>query len=54
MKKRDIINIILWIAIIWFNVTSFICWVKNPKLTKMEVFLRTPKSFILDFEQENP
>lgn len=45
-----IVLVLLFIIIIWINITSLICWIANPQLTDMEVFLRIPKSMVLDYE----
>lgn len=55
MKKKHnkIINVIWFILVLlllWMVVTSTIARFKNPKLTETELFLRIPKSFILDFK----
>lgn len=54
MKKYDkiitIIGIILVLLLLWIGVTSTIAGFKNPKLTQTELFLKIPKSFILDFK----
>lgn len=47
MNKIATLSLIL---IIWVNITSFVCWVKNPELSQMQVFMRIPKSVVLDFE----
>ena len=46
MKKYSIILLIL---VMYVNITSFICWIKNPKLSQIEVAMRIPRSFILQF-----
>lgn len=55
MKKKynKIINIIWFILVLlllWTAVTYSIAGFKNPKLTQTELFLRIPKSFVLNFE----
>lgn len=54
MKKYDkittIIGIILVLLLLWIGVTSIIAGFKNPKLTETELFLRIPKSFVLNFK----
>ncbi len=49
-KKKEVTNVLLIIVIMWMNITSLIYWGMNPGLSKMQVFLNIPKSFILDFE----
>lgn len=49
-KRTTIIGIILVLLLLWIGVTSIIARFKNPKLTETELFLRIPKSFILNFE----
>ena len=50
VKRTTIIGIILVLLLLWMGVTSTIAAFKNPKLTETELFLRIPKSFILDYE----
>ena len=53
-KKYSKITTIVWFILVflllWTGVTSIIARFKNPKLTETELFLRIPKSFILNFE----
>ena len=58
MKKEynkiiTIVWFILVLLLLWIGVTSTIAAFKNPKLTETELFLRIPKSFILNFKQLN-
>lgn len=50
VRRTTIIGIILVLLLLWIGVTSIIARFKNPKLTETELFLRIPKSFILNFE----
>ena len=55
MKKKyskiiTIVWFILVLLLLWIGVTSTIAAFKNPKLTETELFLRIPKSFILNYE----
>ena len=50
VKRTTIIRIILVLLLLWIGVTSIIARFKNPKLTETELFLRIPKSFILNYE----
>ena len=54
MKKKysKIINIVWFILVLlllWTTITTVIVRFKNPELTETELFLRIPKSFILNF-----
>jgi hypothetical protein len=49
-KILNILLLLLSLLVLWINATSIICWAKNPKLTKMEVFLKIPKNIILQFD----
>ena len=52
-KYNKIINVICFILVLlllWIVVTSTIAGFRNPKLTETELFLRIPKSFILNYE----
>lgn len=49
-KITNIIWFILVLLLLWIGVTSTIAAFKNPKLTETELFLRIPKSFILNFK----
>ena len=49
-KITNIIWFILVLLLLWIGVTSTIAAFKNPKLTETELFLRIPKSFILNYE----
>lgn len=46
----------LWLLILfvvccfWISTTYMVCMFKNPELTQTQVFLRIPKSFVLDFD----
>lgn len=55
MKKKcnkisNVIWFILVLLLLWIVVTSTIARLKNPKLTEIELFLRIPRNFILNFE----
>ena len=49
-KTVNIFQFILAVIVIWINVTSAICWIKHPELSKMEITFRIPKSFVLNFD----
>lgn len=46
-----VFKVIFTLVVIWVVITSMICWVKTPKLSEMEVALRIPSSFVLDFDK---
>ena len=49
-KKYITIYVILVSLLLWTTITTVIVRFKNPELTETELFLRIPKSFILNFE----
>lgn len=49
-KNYIAIYVILVFLLLWTTVTTVIARFKNPELTETELFLRIPKSFILDYE----
>ena len=49
-KKYITIYVILVSLLLWTTITTVIVRFKNPKLTETELFLRIPKSFILNFK----
>lgn len=47
---KDCVVYILSVIFIWISISSTICAFKNPELTRTQVLLRIPQSFILNFE----
>jgi hypothetical protein len=47
---NKILYIIFCIMVIWCVITSIIQRFENSKLTETELFMKIPKSFILDFK----
>lgn len=52
MKNLKIaVRVALCIVLFNFLITSFTGWVKNPEMSQMEIFMRSPQYFLWDFDE---
>lgn len=51
IEIKFVINIIIAMIILWTASTTIIQAFKNPSLTQTELFLKIPKSFVLNFDK---
>lgn len=57
INKQKIINngitILLILMCVNYLLTTAAYWMKNPELSRMEIFIHTPSHFMWDFEAKN-
>ena len=52
MKPQTVLTILATIAVFYLWIVVMVCKFTNPGLTETQIFLRIPRSLMLDFTEE--